>query len=158
ENEAEDKHAGDKSAVSETIGQERKYQLEAPLAGDMIPLEDVDDPVFSSRAMGKGVAIEPTDNAVVAPFTGKVSTVFPTKHAIGVISEEGVELLIHIGLDTVQLDSQFYDIHVEQDATIKEGDKLITFDKQKIKDAGYKITTPVIVTNTNDYLDILPTD
>src|SRR5699024_6497254 len=84
--------------------------------------------------------------------------VFPTKHAIGLISEEGVELLIHIGLDTVQLDGQFYDIHVEQDATIKEGDKLITFDKQKIKDAGYKITTPVIVTNTNDYLDILPTD
>ncbi|TCP21506.1 PTS system beta-glucoside-specific IIA component (Glc family) /PTS system beta-glucoside-specific IIB component (Glc family) /PTS system beta-glucoside-specific IIC component (Glc family) [Scopulibacillus darangshiensis] len=132
------------------------YDLKTPLSGDIIQLKDIDDPVFSTGAMGKGVGIEPTEGVVTAPFDGEVVTLFPTKHAIGLVSDDGVELLIHIGLDTVQLDGKHYAAHVEQDTVIKKGDKLITFDIQGIKDEGYKVTTPVIITNTADYLDAIP--
>lgn len=137
---------------------EKKYKLTAPLSGEMVPLEDIDDPVFSSGAMGKGVAIQPEDGIVTAPFDGKIATLFPTKHAIGLVSEDGVEVLIHIGLDTVQLDGKHYETHVETEASVKKGDKLITFDIEGIHKDGYKTTTPVIVTNSADYLDVLPTE
>lgn len=143
-------------AITEDEGKER-IELTTPLSGEMIPLEDVDDPVFSSGAMGKGIGIEPSDGIVVAPFDGKVVTIFPTKHAIGLQSEDGVEVLIHIGLDTVQLDGKHYEAHVDTDAVVKKGQKLITFDIEGIKKEGYQTTTPVIITNTADYLDILPT-
>ncbi|MCG5103181.1 beta-glucoside-specific PTS transporter subunit IIABC [Oceanobacillus alkalisoli] len=133
-----------------------RVTLTTPLAGEMIPLEDVDDPVFSSGAMGKGVGVEPSDGVVVAPFDGKVVTLFPTKHAIGLESEDGVEVLIHIGLDTVQLDGKHFEAHVDAEATIKKGQKLISFDIEGIKNEGYQTTTPVIITNTADYLDIIP--
>ncbi|MEH7224077.1 beta-glucoside-specific PTS transporter subunit IIABC [Bacillus sp. JJ1566] len=130
----------------------------SPIKGEMIPLEDVDDPVFSSAAMGKGVGIEPTEGVVVAPFDGKIATLFPTKHAIGLVSEDGIEVLIHIGIDTVQLDGKHFEAHVAADAVVKKGEKLVTFDIQGIKDAGYKTVTPVIITNTNDYLEVLPAE
>lgn len=133
-----------------------RYTLTTPLAGEMLPLEDIDDPVFSTGAMGKGIGIEPSDGVVVAPFDGKVVTLFPTKHAIGLESEHGVEVLIHIGLDTVQLDGKHYEAHVGADATVKKGQKLITFDIEGIKQEGYQTTTPVIITNTADYLDVIP--
>ena len=133
-----------------------RVTLTTPLAGEMIPLEDVDDPVFSSAAMGKGVGVEPSDGVVVAPFDGKVVTLFPTKHAIGLESEDGVEVLIHIGLDTVQLGGKHFEAHVEAEATIKKGQKLISFDIEGIKKEGYQTTTPVIITNTANYLDIIP--
>lgn len=132
------------------------YLLPSPIAGQVIPLEDVDDPVFSSGVMGKGVGIEPTDGVVVAPFDGKVATLFPTKHAIGLVSEDGIEVLIHIGLDTVQLEGQHFTAHVDQDAVVKKGDPLVTFDIQGIQEAGYQITTPVLITNTADFLDVIP--
>ncbi|WP_203247158.1 beta-glucoside-specific PTS transporter subunit IIABC [Sporosarcina beigongshangi] len=132
------------------------YDLATPLVGKMIPLEDVDDPVFSSGVMGKGVAVEPTEGVVVAPFDGMVATLFPTKHAIGLVSEDGVEVLIHIGLDTVQLEGQHFNAHVEQGAIVKKGDKLVTFDIQGIQESGYRVTTPVIITNTANYLDVIP--
>ena len=132
------------------------YLLPSPIAGQVIPLEDVDDPVFSSGVMGKGVGIEPADGVVVAPFDGKVATLFPTKHAIGLVSEDGVEVLIHIGLDTVQLEGQHFTAHVDQDAVVKKGDPLVTFDIQGIQEAGYQITTPVLITNTADFLDVIP--
>ncbi|MFJ7724623.1 beta-glucoside-specific PTS transporter subunit IIABC [Neobacillus sp. NPDC097160] len=136
----------------------KTYELPAPLKGEMIPLEKVDDAVFSSGAMGKGVGIEPTEGIVSAPFDGKVATLFPTKHAIGLISEDGVEVLIHIGLDTVQLGGKHFESHVESGSIVKKGDKLVTFDIQAIKEAGYKTTTPVIITTTADYLDVVPTN
>lgn len=141
-----------------TIVNESKetIDLTTPLTGEMISLEDIEDTVFSSGAMGKGVAIEPTDGVVVAPFDGKVATIFPTKHAIGLVSEAGVEVLIHIGVDTVQLEGKYFEAHVEQDANVKKGDKLVTFDFRSIKESGYKVTTPVIITNTANYLDVIP--
>jgi len=142
-------------AITENEGKEQ-IALTTPLSGEMIPLDDINDPVFSSGAMGKGVGIEPTEGVVVAPFDGKVVTLFPTKHAIGLVSDDGVEVLIHVGLDTVQLDGNHYEAHVEAEAAVKKGDKLITFDIQAIKEAGYQTTTPVIITNTADYLDIIP--
>ena len=143
-------------AITENEGKER-VELTTPLSGEMIPLEDIDDPVFSSGAMGKGIGIEPSDGIVVAPFDGKVVTIFPTKHAIGLVSHNGVEVLIHVGLDTVQLDGKHYEAFVETDAVIKKGQKLITFDIEGIKKDGYQTTTPVIITNTADYLDVIPT-
>ncbi|MFJ7977993.1 beta-glucoside-specific PTS transporter subunit IIABC [Peribacillus sp. NPDC096379] len=142
----------------ETTSSESKatYLLTAPLTGKVIPLEEVDDPVFASVVMGKGVGIEPTEGIVVAPFDGKVVTLFPTKHAIGLVSEDGVEVLIHIGLDTVQLEGKYFNAHVESDAIVKKGDKLVTFDIQGIQESGYKVTTPVIITNTANYLDVIP--
>ncbi|MEG0444193.1 MAG: glucose PTS transporter subunit IIA, partial [Carnobacterium sp.] len=137
--------------VKETV------ELSAPLAGEMIPLEDVDDPVFSSGAMGNGAAIEPSEGIVIAPFDGKVATLFPTKHAIGLISDTGIEVLIHIGLDTVQLKGKHYESFVEAGDTVKKGQKLIEFNIAGIQEDGYKTTTPVIITNTADYLDVLPT-
>lgn len=137
--------------------EKKRYELITPLPGEMIPLEDVNDPVFSSGTMGKGVAIEPSDGVVVAPFDGKVATIFPTKHAIGLVSDDGMEVLIHIGLDTVQLEGKHYETYVEIGAVVKKGQKLITFDIEGIQKDGYKTTTPVIITNTADYLGILPT-
>lgn len=153
----EDMQMGATPAITENDGKER-VELTTPVAGEMIPIEDVDDPVFSSGAMGKGVAIEPSDGVVIAPFDGKVATLFPTKHAIGLVSNDGIEMLIHIGLDTVQLKGNHYETHVKDEDIIKKGQKLVTFDIEGIKNDGYKVTTPIIVTNTNDYLDVLPTE
>lgn len=94
---------------------------------------------------------------VSAPFDGKVVTLFPTKHAIGLISDDGIEVLIHIGLDTVQLGGKHFDAHVEAGSVVNKGDKLVTFDMKGIKEAGYQATTPVIITNTAEYLDVVPT-
>ncbi|MBS4177732.1 beta-glucoside-specific PTS transporter subunit IIABC [Lederbergia citrea] len=136
----------------------KTHELTSPLKGEMIPLENIDDAVFASGAMGKGVAIEPTEGVVHAPFDGKVATLFPTKHAIGLINEDGIEVLIHIGLDTVQLNGKHFEAFVEGGSVVKKGDKLVTFDIQEIQEAGYKTTTPVIITNTADYLDVVPTE
>jgi beta-glucoside PTS system EIICBA component len=146
------------TVTSDTIVVEstETIDLTTPITGELMPLEDVEDAVFSSGAMGKGVAIEPTDGVVVAPFAGKVATIFPTKHAIGLVSEQGVEVLIHIGIDTVQLEGKYFEAHVKQDTIVKKGEKLVTFDINAIKESGYKVTTPVIITNTASYLDVIP--
>lgn len=108
--------------------------------------------------MGEGVVIEPTKGEVVAPFNGTVMTLFSTKHAIGLISDDGLELLIHIGLDTVQLDGKGFKSFVKQGDKVTKGEKLVTFDIDLIKDAGYSVQTPIIVTNKQDYLDIIVQD
>lgn len=128
----------------------------SPLKGKVIPLENVDDPVFSSAAMGKGIGIEPTEGIVYSPFDGKVVDLFRTKHAIGLVSDDGVEILIHIGINTVKLKGKHFEAHVESGAVVKKGEKLVTFDIQGIKDDGFQTTTPIIITNTNDFLDVLP--
>lgn len=133
-------------------------KIAAPTSGKVVPLEKVADTVFSEKMMGDGIAILPDDNTFVAPFNGTVTTVFPTKHAIGLTSDSGIELLIHIGLETVSLDGKFFTTFVEAGDTITEGQKLVEVALDKLIAAGYDITTPVIVTNTDAYIDIISKD
>lgn len=127
----------------------------SPLKGEMIPLSKVEDPVFSSEMMGKGVAIIPTEGKLYSPVNGKVVSIFDTKHAIGILSDNGIEILLHIGIDTVQLQGKYFKSFVKVDDIIKIGDLLLEFDIEAIKREGYSITTPVIITNSNDYLEVL---
>lgn len=133
-------------------------KIAAPTSGKVVPLEKVADTVFSKKMMGDGIAILPDDNTFVAPFNGTVTTVFPTKHAIGLTSDSGIELLIHIGLETVSLDGKFFTTFVEAGDTITEGQKLVEVALDQLIAAGYDITTPVIVTNTDAYIDIISKD
>lgn len=129
--------------------------LSSPLQGTMVPLSSLKDDAFAQEIMGKGIAIDPTEGKLFAPCDGTVMTVFPTKHAIGLVSEKGSEILIHMGMDTVRLDGKYFDTVVEQGQKIKKGDLLATFDIEKIHEAGYSLETPVIITNTKDYSDIV---
>lgn len=129
--------------------------IHAPLRGQVIPLSEVSDEVFSSGAMGQGVAIEPLDNKLYAPFDGTVVMIAITKHAIGLRSNSGVELLVHVGLDTVLLKGKPFTLHVEDGAKIKKGDLLMTFDREFIQKEGIKITTPLIITNTGSYKEVI---
>ena len=108
--------------------------------------------------MGDGAAIIPTDNHFYAPFDGTVETVFPTKHAIGLKSKDGVELLIHVGIDTVDLKGAHFTAHVNQGATVKQGDLLLDADLDAIKADGYDTTTMLVVTNTKDFVDVVPNE
>lgn len=127
----------------------------SPVKGKIIKLENVLDEAFSSGALGKGIAIEPSeDGKVFAPFDGVIETAFPTKHAIGLTSDKGVELLIHIGMDTVKLGGNHFISHIEEGQKIKKGDLLMEFDAEKIKEAGYSVITPIVVTNSDNYGDI----
>ena len=128
--------------------------IAAPLKGEVVALENVNDPVFSSGAMGKGAAIKPSGNQVVAPFDGEVQIAFPTGHAYGLKSDKGAEVLIHIGIDTVSLDGKGFDAKVQANQRVKKGDVLATFDSSVITGAGLDDTTMVIVTNTADFEDV----
>lgn len=128
----------------------------SPIVGTVKPLSMVEDAAFAEGLLGQGVAIEPQEGSVYAPFDGTVVSLFPTKHAIGLVSDNGCEVLIHVGMDTVKLDGKYFESFVEQGMRVTKGDKLVTFDIQAIKDEGYSIITPVIVTNTSDYLDVIP--
>ncbi|WP_207695868.1 PTS system, beta-glucoside-specific IIA component [Enterococcus sp. DIV0212c] len=131
----------------------------APLEGTVIPLKEVDDDVFSSEIAGKGVAIIPTDNKVVAPFDGTVVAIFPSKHAIGLKSNGGSELLVHIGINTVNLNGEHFETKVEMGDTIKRGQTLLVFDREKIEQKGYAMTSPVILTDgqSMETMDIVNT-
>lgn len=129
----------------------------SPLSGTVIPQESIQDTAFSQGLLGTGVGIYPTVGEVVAPFDGTVVTLFPTKHALGIISDEGLELLIHVGLDTVQLEGQYFTNHIDQGQSVKKGQKLLSFDIAAIEAAGFSVEVPIIVTNTNDYEDIILT-
>lgn len=129
--------------------------ITSPVKGTVASLSTSKDDAFSSGALGKGVVISPENGKVVAPFDGTVMTVFPTKHAIGLISDNGMELLIHIGLDTVQLEGKYFETFVKQGDKVTRGQTLVTFDKEAIEVAGFSTEIPVIITNSDDYLDIL---
>ena len=126
-------------------------QLVSPLAGQVKPLNQATDPVFSSGVMGQGVVIEPSQGELVSPVNGTVTVLFPTKHAVGIVSEEGVELLMHIGMDTVSLDGKGFEAHVAQGDKVVVGQQLISFDMDVIKKAGLVTETPVIITNQDDF-------
>ena len=123
----------------------------SPLNGEVKPLAEIKDTAFASGALGQGVAIITSEGKLYAPVSGTVTALFPTNHAIGVTSEDGAEVLMHIGMDTVQLDGKHFKAHVEQGARVEKGQLLIEFDVAAIKDAGYDLTTPVVVTNQDKY-------
>ncbi|HIA6782746.1 TPA: glucose-specific PTS transporter subunit IIBC [Staphylococcus aureus] len=136
--------AEDKSATSEL-----SHIVHAPLTGEVTPLSEVPDQVFSEKMMGDGIAIKPSQGEVRAPFNGKVQMIFPTKHAIGLVSDSGLELLIHIGLDTVKLNGEGFTLHVEEGQEVKQGDLLINFDLDCIRNHAKSDITPIIVTQGN---------
>lgn len=125
--------------------------IKAPLSGKVVKLSQLNDQVFASGLMGKGVAIEPTNGEVCAPVTGTITSILPTKHAIGITSDEGVELLIHVGMDTVELKGVGFECFVNENEHVKAGDLLLKADLKKIKAAGFSATTPIVVTNTKEY-------
>ena len=127
--------------------------IKSPISGKVIELEKVDDPVFSSGAMGKGIAIEPMDNKVYAPFNGTIEFIAETKHAIGLLSEDGVEVLIHVGMDTVKMQGRGFNVKTSVNSKIKAGDLLLEFDRNIIEKEGYSLITPVVITNADNYED-----
>lgn len=129
--------------------------LVSPLEGKVVPLAEVPDQVFASGALGKGVAVEPSVGKLFAPADGTITTLFPTGHAVGLTTTDGAEILMHIGMDTVSLDGEGFEAAIKQGDTVKKGDLLVSFDIEKIKAAGLPVITPVVVTNTNEYLDVL---
>ena len=126
-------------------------EISSPLSGQVKELSQATDPVFAQGVMGQGVLIEPSQGDLLAPVDGVVSVLFPTKHAVGIVSDQGVEMLMHIGMDTVNLEGKGFTAHVSQGDRVKAGDKLISFDIDLIKDAGYVTETPVIITNQDQY-------
>ncbi len=129
--------------------------ITAPMKGAVKSLTEAPDEAFASESLGKGVIIEPSEGRVVAPFDGTIRTLFPTKHAVGIVSENGCEVLIHIGMNTVRLEGEGFEAHVKQGDKVKKGQVLVTFDLERIQAKGYDCTSPVIVTNTDYYLDFL---
>lgn len=158
----------DEEAVSEpasalisdevTTGSSDSKKIFAPVSGEIVPLSKVDDEVFAQKLMGEGIAIQPKDDLIVAPFDGEVATIFPTKHAIGLVSEAGIELLIHVGIDTVQLNGKHFEALVESGQKIKKGQPLLKVDFNKVKKEGYDTVTPIIVTNTANFIEVVPKD
>ncbi|MEW4355140.1 beta-glucoside-specific PTS transporter subunit IIABC [Streptococcus pneumoniae] len=149
-----------KAEVSELVASAEEKQegaeqvITSPLAGEVIALSDTPDAVFASGAMGPGIAVEPSVGEVVAPADGFVRLLFPTNHAIGLATEDGTEVLIHVGMDTVALNGDGFTAHVTQGSRVRKGQLLLTFDIEKIKEAGYPVTTPVIVTSPTTTIQV----
>ena len=131
--------AGDVSGVS------------APVSGQIIPLQEVSDQVFSSGAMGDGVAILPQEGKIYAPVSGTITSIAKSKHAVGITAEDGFELLIHVGLNTVKLKGAPFEVKVAENQQVREGDLLLEFDPEAIREAGLELTTPIIITNMNTF-------
>jgi len=142
--------------VVETASKLTDETIQTPIVGDVVALSDVNDPVFSSGAMGQGIAVKPSQDVVYAPADAEVTIVFPTGHAYGLKTANGAEILIHVGIDTVSMNGEGFDQKVAQGDKVKAGDVLGTFDSNKIAAAGLDDTTMVIVTNTADYVSVAP--
>lgn len=145
----------DKENISEETTLIKKDTLLSPVSGQVKPLSTVNDPTFSSGAMGEGFSVDPSEDAIYAPADAEVTMLFPTKHAIGLRTDSGAEILIHIGIDTVKLNGEGFAALVKTGDHVKRGEKLIEFDRKKIRDQGFDSTVVVVVTNTDSYLDIL---
>lgn len=139
-----------------SAGQGGTTICKVPVKGNIKPIEQADDAAFAAKAMGDGLAIDPEDTTVTAPFDGTIAALFPTKHAIGLVSENGAEVLIHIGIDTVDLNGEHFTAFVKQGDKVKAGQKLVEFDQKKIKEAGYSTQTMFVVSNTPDCKEIKP--
>lgn len=141
---------------SEDLFSEESLEITSPLEGKIIPLAEVKDTVFSSKVIGNGIALIPANGVIKAPADCRVVSLFPTLHAMGLKLNNGAELLIHIGLNTVELEGKHFKSYVKQGDYVKKGTKLLSFDMDKIKQAGYDITTPVIISNTGDFAAVSP--
>ena len=133
----------------------RPVEIASPLDGKEIALKDVDDEVFASGVTGKGIAIIPENNTVLSPADGTVSVLFPSKHAVGITTKEGIEILVHIGLNTVMLNGEGFTTFVKQGDQVKKGQKLLEFDKDFITNKGCSLQSPLIITNADQFKDIL---
>ena len=149
-----------KKKVVEPVNDLKELKQEiiaSPMMGDIVKLEDVPDEVFASGAMGKGIAINPAEGTVFAPANGEMTLVFPTGHAIGMRTENGAELLIHVGMDTVSLEGKGFKTYVEVGDKVQVGQKLLEFDLATIREANLPVISPIIVTNSADFDDVLTT-
>lgn len=133
-----------------------KYEFYSPVQGEVYPLAEVPDATFASEIIGKGVVVRPTKNEILAPCDGVIKTVFPTGHALGMTYEENVELLIHIGIDTVALDGKYFTAFCKEGQIVKKGDILVTFDREAVEAAGYDTSVMMIVSNTPQFLSVIP--
>lgn len=136
------------------MGRDNGIVVESPVSGRLVSLKEVNDPTFSEEILGKGAAVIPSGNRICAPISGKISTMFPTGHAAAITGDNGVSVLIHVGLDTVKLKGEFFTIHAADGQEVKKGDLLMEADIEKIKEAGYDVITPVIVCNPDDFSEI----
>jgi PTS system beta-glucosides-specific IIC component len=152
----EDKNIKNNTTANQTNSEIKLVNetIQSPIKGRVIDLKEVNDPTFAEEMLGKGVAIEPLEGRVVSPINGVISAIFPTKHAIGLTSDKGTEVLIHIGLDTVKLEGKYFTAHVNMGDRIHVGQLLVEFEIDKIKEAGYEIVTPVVITNVDQYKEI----
>lgn len=155
EEKAQDLQAMETESKSLKTSDVKMISVVSPLDGDIIELKEVDDEVFASGVTGKGVAIVPTNNVVVSPVEGTVSVLFPSKHAVGITTKDGVELLVHIGLNTVMLNGEGFTAFVKQGDKVVCGQKLLEFDKEFILSKGYSLQSPVLVTNADQFSDIV---
>lgn len=145
----------DKENISKETTLIKKDTLLSPISGQVKPLSTVNDPTFSSGAMGAGFSVDPSEDAIYAPADAEVTMLFPTKHAIGLRTDSGAEILIHVGIDTVKLNGEGFAALVKTGDHVKRGEKLIEFDRKKIRNQGFDSTVIVVVTNTDSYLDVL---
>lgn len=150
-NQNPEKETADKKRLQDTDG---AHSITSPIEGKAIPLNQVNDEVFASEALGKGIAIIPEKGEVVAPADCTVTLIYPTLHAMGLTLDNGVELLVHVGMDTVNLEGKYFEKHVEEGTHVKKGTKIVSFDIDKIKQAGYDTTVPIVVGNTGDYAEV----
>ncbi|MCY8345816.1 PTS glucose transporter subunit IIA [Bacillus haynesii] len=131
----------------------KEEEIFSPLTGQLVPLEQVPDPVFSEKLMGDGVAVIPEEGVLVSPVEGEVVQVFHTKHAIGIKSVSGLDILLHVGLETVELNGEGFNVLIKEGQTVKVGDPLLNFDISFLKSENKEIMTPIIITNYSDKID-----
>ena len=134
--------------------EEKGIEIGSPVKGKAVPISEVSDPTFGEEILGKGAAVIPTEGKIYAPADGTIEMIFDTMHAVSMTTAEGAEILVHIGLDTVALKGEHFTAHKGNGDTVKKGDLLISFDIDAIKAEGYPVTTPVVVTNTDEYDNI----
>ena len=132
----------------------RVLTLPSPIAGDVIPLSEVDDQTFATGLLGQGVAIKPTGNRVIAPSDAKIEAIFPTGHAVALNTADGLDILIHVGLDTVELAGRHFTVHAQVGDSVSAGDVLIEFDREAIQAEGYDVTVPILVCNSVEFSSI----
>ena len=143
-----------KTIDEDLVADDCDLSVNSPVEGKTIPLTQVSDEVFASGVLGKGIAVQPASGKILAPADATVSMIYPTLHAIGLILDSGIEMMIHIGIDTVKLNGKYFEKHVQDGDHVKKGQLLVSFDMQKIEQAGYDLTTTVVVTNSKNYAAI----
>lgn len=146
-----------KQEIDEVLSESITKEISSVVEGTVIPLAESGDQTFASGVLGKGIAILPNDSNFYAPVSGKISMLYETGHAIGILTDDGVEILIHIGIDTVKLKGEYFDVKVKKNQTVTQGELLVTIDKEKIEALGYSLVTPVIILNSDKYLDVIET-